>query len=81
MQITEATITNILALGTRIVGVEYAGRKRNLLIGAHKADGFNQPWGKRINRALRTHRGQKYLVAVDQNDDHQVKTFRLSELK
>ena len=74
----ESRILKILEKGTRIVRFEYNGKLRNVLIGKN----IDEPrWGKVENRAILSHNGRKYLLAVDNNDAHTVKNFALDNIQ
>lgn len=81
MKKIEKALTEILEAGTRIVSFEYHGKTRNVLVGSNQA--LAAPvWGKVENRAIREHRGQKYLVGLVANEGpRQFKTFKLNEIE
>lgn len=72
----EQAIQSILDQGTKIVSFDYHGKRRNVLIGANEISAQG-PWGDQLNRAIRVHRGRKYLVARVQNDVVPIKAFPL----
>lgn len=75
----ESRILKILEKGTRIVRFEYNGKLRNVLIGT--SDALDEPrWGTVENRAIRSHNGKKFLVALDNLSSHKIKTFDLDKI-
>lgn len=76
-----SALNRILARGTRIVSFDYDGKARNVLVGSKRAAEGTPVWGSNLNRAIREHGGQRYLLAIDNNDDHTIKTFALDKIE
>lgn len=78
--VTQEQIEKILKLGTRCVSFDYNDKRRNVLVGASEI--ANQGvWGNQLNRAIRMHNGQAYLVGIVNNDNEShVKCFNLKHI-
>ena len=78
----EKAVNKILNSGTKIVSFDYDGKRRNALIGSSAS--LQPPvWGHVENRAIRSHGGRKYLVALvnNESDGRRFKTFNISKIK
>lgn len=78
--VIESKTSRIATMGTRIVSFHYAGKKRNCLLGAVRADDYPN-WGTKTNPIFTRHNGKGYISAIDNNSDHQVKVFAVSKIR
>jgi hypothetical protein len=77
----EKQINKILEGGTKIVSFDYAGKRRNVLVGASDC-AYQGPWGNQENRAIRSNGGKLYLVARVNNDKAAaIKCFDLDKIE
>jgi len=74
-------LNKILDKGTKIVSFDYDGQLRNILVGANTAVKGDPVWGVQVNRAIRTHKGNFYLVGIDNNDNHCFKAFNVKGIQ
>ena len=71
----------ILSKGTRVVSFVYGNKVRNVLVGANAAAEGTPRWGETLNRALRVNGRDLFLVGIDNNDGHTIKTFNILKIE